>query len=66
MYTFKKNHPKVSILKPSLTILVDDNKDGVLNSPTTKMIKHDQWNHAGVFSISICAGFSLKMHEDAT
>ena len=23
----KKNHPKVSILKPSLTVLVEDNKD---------------------------------------
>ena len=23
--------------------------------------KNDQWNHAGVFSISICAGLSLKM-----
>ena len=26
-YTFKKKHPKVSILKPSLTVLVEDNKD---------------------------------------
>ena len=23
--------------------------------------KNDQWNHAGGFSISICAGLSLKM-----
>ena len=27
MYTFQQNHPKVSILKPSLTVLVEDNKD---------------------------------------
>ena len=26
-YTFQKNHPKISILKPSLTVLVEDNKD---------------------------------------
>ena len=27
MYTFQKNHPKICILKPSLTVLVEDNKD---------------------------------------
>ena len=59
-YTLKK-HPKIFI-----HVCLWNFKSGVLNSPTTNMIKNDQWNHAGAFSISICAGFSLKMHEDAT
>ena len=42
-YTLEKR-PKVSIHGCPWNF-----KSGVLNSPTTKMIKNDQWNHAGVF-----------------
>ena len=35
-------------------------KPGLLNSPKNNA---DHWNHAGVFSISICAGFPLNMQK---
>ena len=63
LLTQLKPHPHIFMYKSAAAFVSTHEKQLQIQKRAAKFTKNknDQWNHAGGFSISICAGLSLKM-----